>query len=76
MNDIVMIDYSEYFDEVILNQQTQIELLEQQNQILLEQVNGFSIVGTYLNMFFIIALVVIGVTLLWNILNKWFFRGV
>ena len=76
MNNIVMIDYSEYFDEVILNQQTQIELLEQQNQILLEQVNGFSIVGTYLNMFFIIALVVIGVTLLWNILNKWFFRGV
>jgi len=76
MNDIVMIDYSEYFDEVILNQQTQIELLEQQNQILLEQVNGFSILGTYLNMFFIIALVVIGVTLLWNILNKWFFRGV
>lgn len=76
MNDIVMIDYSEYFDEVILNQQTQIELLEQQNQILLEQVNGFSIVGTYLNMFFIIALVVIGVSLLWNILNKWFFRGV
>ena len=76
MNDIVMIDYSEYFDEVILNQQTQIELLEQQNQILLEQVNGFSIVGTYLNMFFIIALVFIGVTLLWNILNKWFFRGV
>lgn len=71
-----MIDYSEYFNEVILNQQTQIELLEQQNQILLEQVNGFSIVGTYLNMFFIIALVVIGVTLLWNILNKWFFRGV
>lgn len=76
MNDIVMIDYSEYFEEVISNQQTQIELLEQQNQILLEQINGFSIVSTYLNMFFIIALVVIGVVLLWNILNKWFFRGV
>ncbi len=76
MNDIVMIDYTEYFEEVISNQQTQIELLEQQNQILLEQVNGFSILGTYLNMFFIIAVVVIGVTLLWNILNKWFFRGV
>lgn len=76
MNNVVMIDYSEYFNEVISNQQTQIELLEQQNQILLEQVNGFSIVGTYLNMFFIVAIVVIGVTLLWNILNKWFFRGV
>jgi len=76
MGDVIMPDYSAEMSEIISNQQMQIELLEQQNAILLEQINGFSIVSTYLNMFFIIAIVVIGITLLWNILNKWFFRGV
>ena len=71
-----MIDYSDYFTEIISNQQTQIELLEQQNQILLEQVNGFSIICNYLNVFFAISITVIGVMLLWNVLSKWFFRGV
>lgn len=76
MDNIVMIDYSEQLTELITNQQTQIELLEQQNAILLEQINGFSIVANYLNTFFAIAIVVIGVSLLWHVLNKWFFRGV
>ncbi len=76
MDNVAMIDYSDYFTEIISNQQTQIELLEQQNQILLEQVNGFSIICNYLNVFFAISITVIGVMLLWNVLSKWFFRGV
>ncbi len=69
-------DYTEYFNTVIQNQQQQIELLEQQNEILLEQINGFSIISNYLNDFYAVALVLVGVLLLWNVLNKWFFRGV
>ena len=76
MGDVVMPDYSVELSEIISNQQTQIELLQQQNQILLEQINGFSIISNYLNGFFIIAISVIGVMLLWNVLSKWFFRGV
>lgn len=70
------IDYSEQFTEIILNQREQIETLQEQNAILLEQINGFSIIANYLNGFFGIALGVIGVMLLWTVLNKWFFRGV
>lgn len=72
----ISVDYTPYFNQVIENQAREITLLEQQNVILLEQVNGFSIIANYLNGFFIISLVVIGVTFLWNVLNKWFFRGV
>lgn len=76
MENIVMVDYSEQFAEIISNQRTQIEMLEQQNAILLEQINGFGIISNYLNAFFIIAISLIGVLFLWSILNKWFFRGV
>ncbi len=76
MDEVTLYDYTPQFREIISLQQEQIELLEQQNQILLEQVNGFSVIGTYLNSFYAMALVVIGVTFLWNVLNKWFFRGV
>ena len=73
---VVMPDYSVELSEIISNQQTEIELLQQQNEILLEQINGFSLICNYLNYFLAIGITVIGVMLLWNVLSKWFFRGV
>ncbi len=70
------IDYSSYFNTIIENQEKCIEQLKQQNAILLEQINGFSIIANYLNSFFAIGIALIGVLLLWNVLSKWFFRGV
>lgn len=70
------VDYSVQLAEIITNQREQIEVLQEQNAILLEQVNGFSIIANYLNSFFDIALGVIVVILLWSVLSKWFFRGV
>lgn len=70
------VDYSAQLAEIITNQREQIEVLQEQNAILLEQVNGFSIIANYLNSFFDIALGVIVVMLLWSVLSKWFFRGV
>ena len=69
------IDYSTEFAEVIANQHEQIELLQEQNAILMEQINGFSILANYLNGFLGVALGVICVKLLWTVLSKWFFRG-
>lgn len=75
MGDVVVYDYSAQLGEIIANQEETITALEQQNAMLLEQLNGFSIIANYLNDFFAIAIGVICVSLLWTVLNKWFFRG-
>lgn len=68
-------DYAPQLETLIEKQTEQIELLKYQNDILLEQVNGFSLIGNYLNAFFCISVAVITVFILSHILNKWFFRG-
>lgn len=73
---VISYDYTPQLNTIISNQQQQIELLEQQNAYLAEQVNGLSLTVNYLNSFYAIFIGVIAVSLLWNVLNKWFFRGV
>lgn len=69
------INYSAELAEIVTNQHEQIELLQEQNAILMEQINGFSIISNYLNGFLGIAVGLICVKLLWTVLSKWFFRG-
>ena len=69
------INYSAELAEIVTNQHEQIELLQEQNAILMEQINGFSIISNYLNGFFCIAVGLIVVRLIWTVLAKWFFRG-
>lgn len=68
-------DYAPQLETLIEKQSEQIELLQVQNDILLEQINGFTYVVTYCNMFFQIMVMCIAVYTVWNVLNKWFFRG-
>lgn len=72
----VVYDYTEYFQSIISNQEIELQTLTEEKTILLEQLEGFSLIAQYQNYFFCIAIGVIVVTLLWNVLNKWFFRGI
>lgn len=68
-------DYAPQLETLIEKQSEQIELLQAQNDILLEQINGFSLIVNYMNGFFCIAIALIVVFILSHVLNKWFFRG-
>lgn len=72
----VATDYSELLQTIVENQDKEIELLTEQKALLIEEINGFSIVSNYLHSFVGIFVVSAVVAVLWNILNKWFFRGV
>ena len=69
-------DYTEYLQSILDNQAREIELLEQNQQILLEEVNGLSLVVNY--QFTTIGILVVFSVLIaaWKILSKWFFGGV
>lgn len=76
MEGITIYDYTLQLEQIIENQNREIELLEQQVAILLEQVNGFSLITNYLHSMVGISICVIGAFILWQVLSKWFFRGV
>lgn len=77
MNDMTVLysDYAPQLEELIEQQSETIELLQAQNDILLEQINGFSLIVNYMNVFFGIAILSIVVFIAHTVLNKWFFRG-
>ena len=72
----ISVDYTELLQIIIDNQNREIELLSEQKAILIEELNGFSIISNYLHAFVGIFLISALVAVLWGILNKWFFRGV
>lgn len=72
----ISVDYTELLQIIIDNQNREIELLSEQKAILIEELNGFSIISNYLHSFVGIFLISAVVAVLWGILNKWFFRGV
>lgn len=69
-------DLIEKQQAIIDNQEQLITELQNQTSILLEQVNGFTLIVNYLHSIVGISICVIGVVILWQILTKWFFRGV
>lgn len=71
----VATDYTELIQTIINNQDKEIQLLTEQKAILVEELNGFSLISNYLHSFVGIFVVSAVVAVLWNILNKWFFRG-
>ena len=75
MDDIIMIDYSEQLQELITNQQTTIELLQKQIEILLEMINGFTMITNMLYTLVGILVVIIAFFILWKVIFSWFFRG-
>lgn len=70
-----MIDYSEQLQELITNQQTTIELLQKQIEILLEMINGFTMITNMLYTLVGILVVIIAFFILWKVVFGWFFRG-
>ena len=70
------VDYTEYLQSILDNQAREIELLEQNQQILLEEVNGLSLVVNYQFTTIGILVVFSVVIAVWKILSKWFFGGV
>ncbi|MCM1334599.1 MAG: hypothetical protein NC084_00075 [Bacteroides sp.] len=74
--EIVSADYTPLLTSIRDKQQEQIALLQQQNEILLEQVNGLSYVVNYQNAFLGVAILAIVVFISYRVLFKWFFRGV
>ena len=72
----IAVDYTELLQTIIDNQDKEIQLLTEQKTLLIEELNGFSIVSNYLHSFVGIFVISAVVAVLWNILNKWFFRGV
>lgn len=69
-------DYTEYIQSILDNQETEIELLTEQRDCLVEQINGLTMVINY-QFATIGAIVVFTVVLaVWKILSKWFFGGV
>lgn len=71
-----MNDYTLQLEQIIQNQKEEITLLKQQVELLLEQINGFSLVASYLHSAIGIAVIVICLAILWKVLSGWFFRGV
>lgn len=68
-------DYAPQLEELIEQQSEQIELLQVQNEILLEQINGFSYIVNYMNAFFCFMVMCSALFTVYRVLNKWFFRG-
>ena len=69
------IDYSDQFQELITNQQTTIELLQKQIEILLETINGFTMITNMLYALIGILMIVIVLFIAWKVIFGWFFRG-
>lgn len=69
-------DYTEYLQSILDNQQNEIELLTHQQDILLEGVNGLSLIVNYQHATIGIFVVFSVVVAAWKILSKWFFGGV
>jgi len=69
-------DYSEYIQSILDNQATEIELLTEQRDCMVEQINGLTMVINY--QFATIGIIVVFtvVSVAWKILSKWFFGGV
>lgn len=70
------VDYSPQLSAIIDKQSELITLTQQQNEILLEQVNGLSLVVNYQNAFLGVAVLAGVVFIAYRVLFKWFFRGV
>lgn len=70
------VDYSPQLAAIMDKQSEQITLLQQQNEILLEQVNGLSLVVNYQHVFVGVAVLAVVVFIAYRVLFKWFFRGV
>ena len=70
------VDYTEYLQSILDNQETEIELLTQQRDCMTEQINGLTMVINY--QFATIGILVVFSVILaaWKILSKWFFGGV
>ena len=69
-------DYSELVQSVLDNQEAEIELLTHQQELLLEEINGLSLIVNYQHATIGIILVFSVVLAAWKILSKWFFGGV
>lgn len=69
-------DYSEYIQSILDNQETEIELLTEQRDCMVEQISGLTMVINY--QFATIGILVVFSVVLaaWKILSKWFFGGV
>lgn len=69
-------DYSEYIQSILDNQETEIELLTEQRDCMVEQINGLTMVINY--QFATIGIIVVFTVVFaaWKILSKWFFGGV
>lgn len=70
------VDYSPQLAAIMDKQSEQITLLQQQNEILLEQVNGLSLVVNYQNVILGVAVLAGVVLIAYRVIFKWFFRGV
>ena len=70
------VDYTEYLQSILANQEDEIELLTEQRDCIVEQINGLTIVINY--QFATIGILVVFSVILavWKILSKWFFGGV
>lgn len=69
-------DYTEYIQSILDNQAREIELLEQNQQVLLEEINGLSLIVNYQYATIGVIVVFSVVVAAWKILSKWFFGGV
>lgn len=70
------VDYTEYLQSILDNQEDEIELLTEQRNCMVEQINGLTMVINY--QFATIGILVVFSVILaaWKILSKWFFGGV
>lgn len=70
------VDYTEYLQYILDNQEDEIELLTEQRDCMVEQINGLTMVINY--QFATIGILVVFSVILaaWKILSKWFFGGV
>lgn len=70
------VDYSPQLAAILDKQSELITLTQQQNEILLEQVNGLSLIVNYQNVILGVAVLAGVVFIAYRVLFKWFFRGV
>lgn len=70
------VDYSPQLAAIIDKQSELITLTQQQNEILLEQVNGLSYIVNYQNVILGVSVLAGVVLIAYRVLFKWFFRGV
>lgn len=76
MGDVIYVDHSAELAEIIEKQEMMIAELEKQTEILLEMINGFSIVANLLWSIVGIAMTCIAFLIIWRVISRWFFRGV